>query len=239
MGVESSRQSNLPENIDLEYDRYASSWACVVVSLIGTSKCVIGASTLSQSTLEKAGMYLASYLNNNIDWLEHINILEPFAGNGVGTKIVYDELTKNIIKPTNITIKSTDVQDLTQYNSDKSYPVEYGLNAVETVKKYGVENYNILMMISPPPSSTVDELNLPKTFGYCDYFAIKEWEKMPNAKLLVFVGELGASDGSEGLYKYLIVNNPFWQLEYRQIIYLSKDIFGLDLEKELFIFKKI
>lgn len=240
MGLESSRHCDLPENIDIKYDQYATSWTPKIISSIGTSKCVIDKSTLFPSTLEKAGLHLATYLNNNLEWASGVNILEPFAGNGIGSKIIYDTLNKHItLQSTTISIKSTDIQDLTQYITSNSHPVEFGLNSVETIKKYGSDGYNILMMISPPPCATMNEHDLPKTFGYGDYFAIREWENIPSAKLLVFVGELGASDGSEGLYKYLIENNPNWKLESRQIIYLGNDCFGLNVEKEIFIFKKL
>jgi hypothetical protein len=84
-------------------------------------------------------------------------------------------------------------------------------------------------MISPPPNNYSN---------YADYFAIKEWAKVPTAKLFIFIGELGASDGSEGLYDYMIEDNMDWKLDCRKMLYHGYDNMGGDVEKELFIFTK-
>jgi hypothetical protein len=88
-------------------------------------------------------------------------------------------------------------------------------------------------MISPPPV-TEDAAN-----GYGDYFAVKKWLELPiSNKYIIFVGELGASDGSTGMYKYML-NHPKLKLVVRSMIYLGKDIFDGKCEKELFIFEKV
>lgn len=251
MGLNESRNANLPEDIDANQAQYEKSWVPKVVSEIGVNKSKYGQSTLSPQTLEIAGEHLAKYLEKYILLCNpNVKILEPFAGNGVGSKIIYDKLSEKI---PHIVLKSTDLQDLSEYTNHNSHPVEFGINSVETIRKYDGDKYNILMMISPPPSQTqpkvktiqppsppVIPLECQDYFsGYGDYFAIREWEKSLNSELLVFVGELGASDGSEGLYKYLIKNNPIWELVFRTIIYSGTDIFGGAIEKEIFIFKKI
>ncbi len=113
---------------------------------------------------------------------------------------------------------------------DFEFPLSGGINCVEGVQKYSQDNYNILMMISPPPNHYSN---------YADYFAIKEWEKVVDGiKLFIFIGELGASDGSEGLYDYMIENNMYWQVDCRKMLYHGIDGMGGDVEKELFIFTR-
>ena len=87
------------------------------------------------------------------------------------------------------------------------------------------------MMVSPPPES-LDDNPL-----YGDYFTIREWTNVESAKLFIFIGEMGASDGSEGLYYYM-TNHPVWKLDYRKMLYSCEDILGGPCEKELFIFVK-
>jgi len=72
---------------------------------------------------------------------------------------------------------------------------------------------------------------------YGDYFACRDFIKnIDREKYIVFIGELGASDGSEGMYLYLL-EKPMLTCSSRIMIYLGKDSFGGNLEKELFIFK--
>ena len=59
-----------------------------------------------------------------------------------------------------------------------------------------------------------------------------------NHILLVFIGELGASDGSDGLYDYL-VNGGMWNLMCREMLDCSVDLLGGPCEKELFIFQSV
>jgi hypothetical protein len=60
------------------------------------------------------------------------------------SKIIYDKLL--YVSP-DIILKSTDVQDLSDFIDDSSYPVEFGLNSVQTIEKYKNDGYNILMII--------------------------------------------------------------------------------------------
>ena len=84
-----------------------------------------------------------------------------------------------------------------------------------------------IFCLSPPPQN-----------NYADYFCIREFEKMNDTTLLIFIGELGASDGSDGLYKYLLLDTNYWKLDKREMLFLGKDMFDGNIEKELFIFKK-
>jgi hypothetical protein len=61
---------------------------------------------------------------------------------------------------------------------------------------------------------------------------------VPSAKYIIFVGELGASDGSSGMYLYML-HNTIWKLEIRETISDVPDVFGGIIEKEVFIFKRV
>lgn len=228
MSLEYSRQVKLPEDIDTKYNEYKKLWTSKNILTHKVNRSIKYKSTLKPKTLNKAINFLISYLKNNFDWIGEPKILEPFAGNGIATKLFYDKLIHEF---SNIIIKSTDIQDLSKdFEPSRSYMVEYNLSAVETIEKYGNQDYNILLMVSPPPSSTIP--------NYADYFTIKKWSGIVDAKLIVFVGELGASDGSEGLYQFMLTDNPDWKLDLRELIYNGKDIFNDALEKEIFIFKR-
>lgn len=87
-------------------------------------------------------------------------------------------------------------------------------------------------MVSPPPVTEKDE------FGYADYFAIKQWTNIPSTKYIIIVGELGASDGSAGMYKYML-ENEIWALKCREkVLFKIDEIFGGTIEKEVFIFDR-
>lgn len=228
MGLELSRQANLPLNLDSRYLEYKEGWTNSLVSENILNRSELGKSTLDYFILKKAVDFFKEYLSSKSEWTDvSPKILEIFAGNGVASKIFYDGL-KEIFPDTQI--KSTDIQNLSQYLSPLSNPVEFGLNSVETIEKYSDQNYNILLMISPPPASSESKS------AYGDYFAIRKWSELTNGRLIVFVGELGASDGSEGLYKFMVENNINWRLDFRKMISRNKDVFGLPAEKEIFIF---
>ena len=128
------------------------------------------------------------------------------------------------------------------------------LNCVDAVEKYG-KTCNVLLLISPPPYTERSVLNLYendqmgysdklKDLGYGDYYACKDFIKQTLEnntddvpKRIIFIGELGASDGSSGMYKFLMENNSL-KLELRELLNgPNKDIFGGSIFKELFIFK--
>ena len=85
--------------------------------------------------------------------------------------------------------------------------------------------FDALMFISPPPNI------------YVDYYAIKEYElqKSDNKKIIIYIGELGASDGGKGMYKYML-ENSYWKLTHRKEIYVGKDFMGGEVVKEVFVF---
>ncbi len=79
--------------------------------------------------------------------------------------------------------------------------------------------------------------------GFGDYYACHDFilqtlsqSAIPQQKFIIFVGELGASYGTEGMYKYML-DHPNLNLILRHIILFTKDVFGGNCEKELFIFE--
>lgn len=213
MGIGYSRTVKYPSNIDeLEY----------TIEKIKQNVLNIptrGKSTLPPSILEKAADHISDYLTKS-DFTD-CKILDVFSGNGVASTIIQKKM--------NVEMKSTDALDLSSYLDETSHPVEFNLTGVEAVKKYSSDNYNTLLMICPPPTSDKDS-------NYSDYFTIKEWSVVKSAKLFIFVGEMGASDGSQGLYHYMLDDNPYWKLEERKMLDMACDVFSGDIEKELFIF---
>lgn len=138
-----------------------------------------------------------------------VSILEIGSGNGYATKIVAECLDKRII--------ATDYID----HAPKYYDIISGLLSHDAVKQYST---NVLLMICPPPLNDT----------YMCYYAIEEFK----GNVLVFIGELGAGDGEEGLYLYLM-ESDVWQCVVRKVVRTFRDISGCESKKELFIFERI
>jgi hypothetical protein len=145
-------------------------------------------------------------------------ILEVCAGNGQASFSLKDGIQEHI----QCSIISTDL-----YQYDQQHPehtVLHNFDSKRAVVNYGSET-NTLLLISPPPDQ------------YVDYFAISEWEKLPGCRYVIYIGELGASDGAEGMYRYML-ESSIWTNPLRIMISKGTDIFGGYVEKELFIFVK-
>jgi hypothetical protein len=230
MGLKFSREESLPVDIDLKYDLYKASWYEQKYLEKSVNQNLKDKTTLHVDTLEKAGSIIAEFVSTNE--LPKINILEIMAGNCLASKIIYESIGKKNQKKIN-SWKATDLQDFSEIIAPLDstiISVEFNIDCVTAVKNYRT-NYNTLLIVSPPPSNTNDNS------GYGDYFAIKEWTQLLNAKYIIFIGELGASDGSGGMYKYMMEHN-IWKLKVRELLLKTKDVFGGPCEKEIFIFEK-
>lgn len=216
MGVEQSRASQLPVNLNDNYESYKKNWHIIE----DTYKQEAGISTLGKQTLTNAAITIREYFADK----SSLSILEIMAGNGHATDIVYDEL-KDYLTLEKWT--STEIQNLPQTSNR---PIIFGCDSVDAVTTYGT-NHDTLLMISPPPLSRSDDN------GYGDYFAVKKWTELNNSKYIIFVGELGASDGSEGMYKYMM-EHPVWKCVERKMACSGLDLFGGRVEKEIFIFAR-
>ncbi len=142
-----------------------------------------------------------------------LNILEVGSGNGFNTSMV-----SNLDN-----IKSLTATDMLKYENTY-YCIEQKLSHI-AVQEYE-EEIDILLMISPPP------------MGLMDYYAIKEYEikNQKRTKYLMFLGELGASDGSEGIYHYLMKGSE-WRLLHEQSYHVGVDIYGGQCIKKVYFFR--
>jgi hypothetical protein len=219
MGLSQSRVVPLPSDIDDKLDGCREKWTAFHVGQDLLNLPTPGQATMPQDVLERAAYHIANYFST----IGHSpKILEPFAGNGVASSYVFSQLRSKFV---DIITKSTDVME----GCRTVYDVEFGINALDTVEKYVNDGFDTLMMISPPPG---------KLYG--DLFAVKAWSRVPSAKFLIFVGELGASDGSEGMYDYLLNHSEKsgWRVVKRERIFTGVDILGGPCEKEVFIFER-
>jgi hypothetical protein len=175
-----------------------------------------GGPFLRPETLYKAGENIGDFFKS-ISFTPHI--LEVCAGNGNSSFIILQE----ILKKFSCTIISTDLYNYDNNNS--SHIVKSNYDSGKAVDSFGIDT-NTLLLISPPPGM------------YADYFAISKWEKLPGTRFILYVGELGASDGGEGMYRYMM-ESTIWKLDFRNMLSFDNDMFGGRVEKELFIFSKI
>ena len=144
------------------------------------------------------------------------NVLEIMAGNCVAS---------GIIKP---------YIDHEKWICTDLFAPSEELDAIEAVEKYG-EWADTLMIISPPPYCQIDNENF--NGGYGDYFACKKIiEKANRNKFIIILGELGAGDGTEGIYRYLL-EHPKLKLMTREQYWGTVSALTGKIIREVFIFK--
>jgi len=124
------------------------------------------------------------------------------------------------------------------------------MNYVQIVAKYGQQS-NVLLFNMPathtipkfrPSFGSLALIDDNDEFysGYCDYYAIKmfiEQESKESMRMVIFIGEIGVSSGSCGLYAYLL-DHPQLDLVLRKEISQepSPDHPNYLISHELFIF---
>jgi len=116
-------------------------------------------------------------------------------------------------------------------------------NAVTAVTYYANVS-NVLLMISPSPYDDYRfnkaAIRGNKDYGYADYYGCHDYiekTKMGEEKYIIIVGELGASDGTAGMYKYM-TENKHLVLVFRKLLHTGTSSWdGRPIEKEIFIFK--
>jgi|APSaa5957512576_1039674.scaffolds.fasta_scaffold38885_2 hypothetical protein len=210
MGVEQSREVRY----DLEEvtkNRTIEFWKIPRYELISRRTQGVESGTLGEKTIKYAVRHIVDFLKN----VPSPTILEIGSGNGYNTKIIFEKLSG-----LNITFIATDLYEYTP----SYFKIETGLLSHDAIKKYKGK-FNILLLVSPLNNN------------YMDYYAIKEFEniEMDKTKYVIFIGELGASDGGDGMYQYML-NDSIWKLKEREMLSISPDICGGSVEKELFIF---
>lgn len=143
---------------------------------------------------------------------ENFEILDIGSGNGWHVKNIMKKHPFFNITATDYFIPETHYRPILKYLSH------------EAVKEFE-GRFDVLMFISPPPNM------------YVDYYAIKEYElqKSDKKKIIIYIGELGASDGGAGMYKYML-ENSYWKLAHRKEIDVWKDFIGGEVVKEVFVF---
>jgi len=179
-------------------------------------------STLNSTALECAGNVIKDFLDEK--YHEKVNILDIGSGNRCATKIVTDIISCYVSG-----IKTTDIIHYPTKNPE----IEFDLvHSVDAVSKYGGWA-DVLLLICPHAG----EVRNPYTCG--DYYACHDFILRTHQKenLIIFIGELGASCGTEGMYKYLL-ENPRLNLCKRKLVY-SRPLCGGNADHEVFIFRII
>jgi hypothetical protein len=168
-------------------------------------------------------------------------VLEIFAGNCCASLIVHNKL-QNLLN--NNQIPNWICTDVVNYNNLPDLPTNMKfdeLHSVDAVAQYGTHS-NVLLLISPPPYSPPSNSPNDVDFGYGDYYACYDFIAQTLeletfvTKYIIIVGELGASDGSAGIYQYLTTHKNL-NLVQRNMLDKGKDPFGGPVEKELFVFE--
>lgn len=224
--------ADLPSHIDsdLFYQTCKDNWDNGKISM--ADHITQNTSTIPEKYLNDCGDIIKKYLKKRKEWLgfgKKVKILEPFAGNGVATKIIYSKIIQVNNK---IKYIASDLQNLKNCSDSKlSYPVEFGINCIDSICKHENE-CEILMLICPPPS-IYSPGTIPEGFG--DYYSLKKWTEL-NKKVFIFVGELGRTDGTEGMYKFLM-NHPVWKLAEHKVLQEGSDLFERHISRDIYIFE--
>jgi hypothetical protein len=229
MGVEISRMDRLPSNIDDDNIRKntINYWNSNIYKNINniqtqfqnkptlTIPVVIDAINIMYVKLKKYN-------------ISNKTILEIGSGNGIVSKMISNDLKK-----LNINLIGTDLID---FNSS-CYEIDI-INSVDAIIKYGTIS-DILLLFSPLPCCSKFNEESQCYNGYYDYFAIHDYIKISTKNnYIIFIGELGAGDGSSGLYLYLLEHEKLELLE-RVMISKVPDTFTNEgfIEKEFFLFQ--
>jgi len=173
-----------------------------------------------------------------------LNVLELFSGNGRAAIEFIAPLLASGITITNYV--STDIIEFPGRVDLECDNFEFHkADALDAVKRFG-EKSNTLLFISPPPAGSIKteeeikEKGDKGELGYGDFYACDEYIKQTlvqnvGPKSIFFVGELGAGDGTTGMYKYLM-EHPHLKLIYRNRISYTNLGIGAGI-KEVYIFK--
>jgi hypothetical protein len=246
-----SRETQLPDNIDELLPRFKKGWQSQIYQFGQTNSQTPGRCAIGMDVIKDAITFIILHFTESLVKDPNFvpKILEVGSGNGCASKLIRDSLKSTF--PLTEFIPT----DLRKHEITHGIDVITGIESIEAVKQYG-EGKNILLLVSPPPCHLpeLDPLDTESPLlGYMDYFAIDEWSrssdsnvgdacqrrsKLPNneQRYIIFIGELGASDGSLGMYKYMM-ENPKWSCRVRKMLRKSPDNCGGMVEKELFIFE--
>ena len=230
--LEDSRKALFPNFIDLpEFKEImVKQWKEAIINkdIVNNHQETQELPTLSISIVMKAGKILSDKLLSL--GKKEINVLEIMAGNCAGSIILFNMVKKDLSVKKWI---STDIIDFTKKIKEEEI-IFYKLNGLESVKKFS-NDVNILLLMCPPPNKVVMN-NCVNPMALCDYYSITEFIDLSvgKNKLIVFIGEIGGSDGSEGMYHFMLTNTKI-KLVHREMLICAYNQFGI-IEKEIFIF---
>lgn len=129
MGVEVSRQSDLPKGLDDDEvkKQIINSWPKAVVKRNNFMQGEEYRSTIREEILAKAGQLMAKYFEQHKD----LNVLDIFAGNTKASSVLYSEMKTSVD-----TWRCTDVANWLVHKVDISPLIFHQLNALKAVKVY-------------------------------------------------------------------------------------------------------
>lgn len=213
--ISKTKSGTLPDNLVLDaFDQR------LINLLLPVSSCKCDIKNKKTCSICKRASYCCEKCQK-LNWKTHkkvciptneFKILEVGAGSGWHTKNIISKFPFLNIISTDYIIPEVCYYKVDQYLSHQA------------VKEFEGQ-FHALLLISPPPNI------------YVDYYAIKEYElqKTKKRKIVIYIGELGASDGGRGMYKYML-ENPIWKLIHRKVLNESVDPLGGPCIKELFVF---
>lgn len=234
MGLAVSRAVDIDERLNLESFRQSiqKTWTEQNVQNyeLNSHQGVKDHTTMPKDELAIVAKHLACFFEEK---KTEFHILEIMSGNRAASKFVSDILKAS---KCSFTWLATDAVAWETLHDEFQFQQCHGVDAVS---RFGEES-NVLLMITPPPYLRFQVIkDFKGDVGHCDYYACCDYIKQSEKKtrFIIFVGELGASDGTEGMYKFL-TQHPRLNLLQREMIQNKKvDIFALPIEKELFIFQ--
>jgi hypothetical protein len=230
--LEDSRKVNFPYFIDLPEFReiMTKQWKDTIINkdIVNNHQEGKELPTLAVPIVMKAGNILSDKLTSLKK--DDISVLEIMAGNCAGSRILLNTIKKKL------KIKKwicTDIIDFTKNIKEKEIEF-YKLNGLESVNKFS-SGVDILLMMCPPPNKLMMD-NCVNSMALCDYYSILDFINFDGnkGKLIIFIGELGSSDGTEGMYNFMLSNTKIKLLE-REMLITGYNQFGI-IEKEIYIF---
>ena len=230
--LEDSRKTIFPDFINLpEFkENMTKCWTETIINkdIVNNHQENNELPTLPVPVVMKAGKILSDKLVslNKKD----IAVLEIMAGNCSGSRILLNTIKQKINVKKWIT---TDIIDFKK--SIKETEIDFfKLNGLESVKKF-YDKVDILLLMCPPPNKIIMN-NCVNPMALCDYYSIVDFINLNigKDKLIVFISEMGASSGTEGLYHFMLTNDKI-KLIHREMLISGYNQFGI-VEMEIFIF---
>ncbi len=162
-----------------------------------------------QQTLKKMSYSRANeFLRKHFS--KKISVLDPFSGNGKANKAVWEGIEHDMIM--------TDLYVENPMTKEK-------IVAHDAVKKY---QFDVLFICCPPPNNP------------SDYYAVKALEESPSCKStrIIYIGEMGASDGCGGMWKYMH-KDSYWKLVDSEVLETKTISFPYpdEANKEIYLFE--